>query len=419
MSNIIREVETNELICCCSWVIVSCDLSDITSEKIIQNLENKFNEILESFPILKVRFQKESSNENFSYCTQSEIQFNKLILLPKSFEEYNQLKPSFSYDLYSEPHWRLLIIQKPNNKVGIKMYVCHSICDGRSAFEFLELFCVYIKEETLPQIYKNNIGLNILNKDRRNYFTKNIMKNSINYIQSWSNITKNKVFKTKIDLEKDELTNIELEYEYEPIKRFIIKNKVSIQGIISALYIWAFNKYNKKNLENEVICIYTPIDSRYLKYSTEEYKNLLFGNNYSVIIPAVKYYDDKLKQILECQKSLREALNSDEALEYFILLKDISIQEMCKRQDQGKFPRNVESNIITTSHIGRVPERGNIKFNFYYPLNLWGYLPNYYAYHNNKKIMFTLLSTNSMDQYFIQCVTETTDEFIEFISNYN
>ena len=195
------------------------------------------------------------------------------------------------------------------------------------------------------------------------------------------------------------------------------KNKVTIQGIISASQARAIWKYHKGKYDDMELGIYTPVDIRQLKYTKEKIKKGLFQYNASNIIPYVKKKQTIMEQILHCQEEMKKSYNSLEAGHSYITsnnLLDLNTQNINYIKE---FPDNNSKNIVFASNIGRVLEKDNVRFGLFMPVIEWGYWPNIYTFHNSKKICFTFERPYNVDKNYIDTVHNSIIEIYGFIKN--
>ena len=205
------------------------------------------------------------------------------------------------------------------------------------------------------------------------------------------------------------------EFEYEPFKKFCEKNKFTIQGIISAAYSRAIWNYHNGKYDNMELGIYTPVDIRRLKYTKEKIKNTLFQNNVSNIIPFVNKKNNIMEQIKHCQKEMLKSYNSFEPAHSYITFNNLMDLKTQNINYIKEFPDNSSKNIIFASHIGRVPEKENVRFGLFMPVLEWGYWPNLYAFHNSKIICFTFERPFNVDQKYVNTIHNSIIEIFNFI----
>ena len=161
--------------------------------------------------------------------------------------------------------------------------------------------------------------------------------------------------------------------------------------------------------------IYTPIDIRRLKYTKEKIKKGFFQYNISCVIPYVKKQNSILEQINHCQEQFKKSYDSYEGYNAYISLNNLMDLKTQNINYIKEFPDNSSKNIIFASHIGRVPERNNVRFGLFMPVLDWGYWPDLYAYHNSKMICFTFERPFNVDQKYVDAVHDSIMEIYDFI----
>ena len=396
-------IETMGAVGCLSG---SCLLENITIEEAIKNLKKNYKNILTDYPILRLRFEKKDELDYWKIAPNSELKFENLIKVVN----WPDSDIPESLPLYDMPHWRLHL-SKNENKIKVRVFASHSITDGRCIFDYLELFCCYVKNEKLPEFLERGKKKPALSEfGRRGCFNgkaENIPP------KSWSKLYKCEI-EPKVELPSHSV-NDEWSVEWEPIKKFIAKHKVTMQGILSASQIFAIHEYYGDKFKDKEIAIYTPVDARRIKSATEEYKNHLFQSNAAIVLPFYKKQKTIFEQIKHCQEKLIEALNSSESLDSMLTTCNSMDEKTGKKINYENSPDNAHDNIVFASHLGRVPEREDVRFGSWSPVIEWGYWPNLYAFHNSKKLGFTFVRPFNVDKKYVDCVINNTYKFIDFI----
>ena len=205
------------------------------------------------------------------------------------------------------------------------------------------------------------------------------------------------------------------ELDFSPFKKFCEKFKVTLQGIISVSQVRAIWNYHQGKYDNMELGVYTPIDIRKLKYTKEKIKKGIFHYNISCIIPYMTKKGNILEQIIHCQEQFRKSYDSLEGYHAYITSNNLINLETQNINYIKEFPDNSSKNIIFASHIGRVPERNNLKFGLFMPVLEWGYWPNLYAYHNSDKIYFVFERPFNVDKKYVDSVHDSIWEIFEFI----
>jgi len=391
-----------------SWLCASCNLDKVTPEEAKKNLKEKFIYLLTNFKILRIILKNKNGLLNWYYASNKDLIFDNLISI---LDPPNNGPPKV---LPTEPLplWRITFCLL-NNQTNIRIDVNHAITDGRVLFDYLELFSCLSNGENLPEKFTSRKCQDPLPPlDIYNFFEKEVIDNC-NIPESWKKAIYIKL-NPEVALPSYSICD-SWEIEFEPFKKFCEKYKVTIQGIVSASQVRAIWNYHEGKYDNMELGIYTPIDIRRLKYTKEKIKNGLFQYNVSCIVPFVKKKQTILEQIQHCQEEMRKSYDSYEGPHAYITLNNLMDMKTQNINYIKEFPDNSSKNIIFASHIGRVPERKNIRFGLFMPVLEWGYWPNLYAFHNSKMICFTFERPYNVDKKYLDAVHNSIIEIYEFI----
>ena len=310
------------------------------------------------------------------------------------------------------PLWRISFCSL-NNGTNIRIDLNHAITDGRSIFDYLELFSCVSNGEEIPEKYLNIKGYEpITPLDINEYFEKTVIDN-YKMPESWLKAINIKL-NPDVSLPSYAVCD-NWELDYEPYKKFCAKYKVTLQGIISASQSRAFWNYHKGKYDNMELGIYIPIDIRRLKYTKEKIKKGFFQYNISCVILFMKKHNSIMEQINHCQEQFKKSYESFEGYHSYITLNNLMDLKTQNINYIKEFPDNSSKNIIFASHIGRVPERNNVRFGLFMPVLEWGYWPDLYAYHNSKIICFTFERPFNVDQKYVDAVHDSIMEIYDFI----
>ena len=221
------------------WLFASCNLDKVSPEQAIQNLKNKFIYLLSNYKILRIILKNENSKLNWYYANNKDLDFNKLISI---VDPPNDSPPKV---LPTEPLplWRITLCLLNNNTTNIRVDINHAITDGRVIFDYLELFSCISNGEEIPEKYTSREGQDpLLPLDIHEFFEKNAFE-TYKIPESWN---KQKPIKLNPEVELPSYAICDnWEFDYEPFKKFCEKNKVTMQGIISASQARAIWNYHK------------------------------------------------------------------------------------------------------------------------------------------------------------------------------
>jgi len=393
-----------------SWLYASCNLDKVTPEVGMKNIKDKFIYLLTNFKILRIFLKNEDGKLNWYYVDNKNLDIDKLV----SIVDPPNNSPPKVLPTEPLPLWRITFCTL-NKQTNIRIDINHAITDGRVLFDYLELFSCISNGENLPERFISHQGQDPLPPlDIFEFFNKEAFENC-KIPDSWKRAIP---FKLNPDVELPSYSICDSwEFEYESFKKFCDKYKVTIQGIISASQARAIWKYHDGKYDDKEFGIYTPIDIRRLKYTKEKIKNGLFQYNISAIVPFVTKKESIMEQIKHCQEELIKSYNSYEGVHAYITFNNLMDLKTQNINYIKEFPDNSSKNIIFASHIGRVPERENIRFGLFMPVLEWGYWPNFYAFHNSKIICFTFERPYNVDKKYVNAVYESIIEIYEFIKS--
>ena len=402
-------------------ISVSCSFPNtiLTTETAYNNLKNKFDTILSTFPQFRLNFKKIDNFNYWHFADEKDITFEKLIFL---VQEPDNLPPK-NFDMY-EKLWKLNICKLSNNRTKLRLFCNHSFCDGRNIFEIFEILITYALDKKLPDKYLNIIKNKKFTKDnilcssfgKKSWFNQEIPNEMP---KSWKLLKNIKIF-PKVDLPSYQL-NKQWNFDYEPIKKFLIKNNVSIQGIISTIGIRSLFEYNKENKLLDEMCVCVPNDTRYLKnYTSDEHKNNIFLCHNNYVLNFFKKIDDIniLDDIIRCTKEVRKIINTIESVQELIYSANFFDEEKKTLNNCNFFPDCSKHNMICASNIGKVLEDyDDLEFGLNNPVDENGYWSSLYAFHNNKKMSIMWLYPFNIDQKFFETMEKTINDVINFINN--
>ena len=218
----IRGVNYNEKNTHGSWLFASCNLDKVTPEEALKNLKNKYIYLLTNFPILRLIIKKENEKLNWYYAQNENLKFENLICI---VEPPNNAPPKL---LPTEPFplWRVSFCSL-NKETNIRIDLNHAITDGRSIFDYLELFSCVSNGEEIPEKYINIKGYEpITPLNINDYFEKTVFDN-YKMPESWLKAINIKL-NPEVALPSYAVCD-NWELDYEPFKKFCEKYKVTLQ----------------------------------------------------------------------------------------------------------------------------------------------------------------------------------------------
>ena len=124
-----------------AWISVSGTVpkSTITPKNALENIRQKYFQLLKEFPTLRLKVVTINGNHYFKYAENNEIQFDNLV---KIIDGITPLQDDLSewFETDKAPLWRLELSETEGENTKIRLKICHGIIDGRGAFDVLDLF---------------------------------------------------------------------------------------------------------------------------------------------------------------------------------------------------------------------------------------------------------------------------------------
>ena len=401
-----------------AWVNVSGTVpkSVITPEEAIENLRQKYYNILKEFPTLRLKVVTIDGKYHYKYAEDSEIQFDNLI---KKIDIITPLNDDLSewYELDKAPLWRLEISETENKKTKIRLKICHGIIDGRGAFDVLDLFYYLALNKPLSErleSFRNQPAIYEFGK--KCWYTEEIT--SLGFQEPEIN-SKAIHFELNPPITRpSHVIHPQWDVPYAPISKFCRKYGVTAQAIVMAIQNEALRVYHKGKFDNYPLILFCPVDNRKYTYATELFKKALFYYHIGNIYPMVDKKDDPLENIQHCYEKFREAYNTKEAC-----ISGYSGAIMTDEQGNCvhsfKKPLNPSTNNYTfASHLGLVSaEMDDLQFSNQIAVYDDFYFLNFYGFHNRDTFYFSINGPYNCPDEFFQTYKDVSMKYYKFIVN--
>lgn len=404
-SRIIRPLDGYECVLISSYLNVTDILPDFSIEDFKKNIQENLSNI--EFFNISIKIM-----DNHSFWIRKPFKINiKEIEWTENEEINNVLKNEHEnitslekeYDKEEKDviiPFLFKICKLKNNKIKLTLSVIHAMCDGRSIFYIYDLLRRVIDGEKLEKMETpispfNQIG-NFRDLNPSIYESTPKTWNEINELSILPKISNPIGYIT--------IHNI---YNYLPISKFCIENKVTVQAMLIAMATRAARRFN--NLPKETpIWNYTPCDARPSKYSREIFKNRKFYCNSGALFPCVIGQKTLMEDIKHCMEKLLESKETYDNIAQILMSGKSVDPYTLKYTPPEKMPDFHKQAVVAVSNIGKI--NGNNPL-FYLSMDC----PNEFycfathCYHTNEKIFMATLMPINFDKNYFKCFKEEMD----------
>lgn len=394
-----------------------CTVDKLTPEQAFENLRAAFPVMLADFPELRLHFATVEGAPHWAFSQDSELEFDKLVQL---FTEPDTSLP-VALPLEERPLWRVHVFPDAGC-AGVKVFVSHGFCDGRTLFDILTLFAFFAREgaapkSPLPEAFagrsmkgKEDRVLESLPLAKEDWFAPDVVSTLKGTPASWKRVVEC-ALTPAVELPSHSVPT-QWTFEYRPVVDFCKKHGVSIQGLAGAVEahaMWTFSGSDVKE-----IAVFTPTDMRRSPFSAEAIKKGTFFAHAGFVLSFVPRRDTLLEEILGSAESLRAAVSTPEAAQVVLF------QSGSPRAAEGEItplPDCGRNNIVYASHIGRIcGVEGLRNPSFAISNPVWGekgYWPSLYVFHSNDVINFTFVHPHNVSENFVNAVRDAVKEAMD------
>lgn len=415
---ILRILDSTENGPLAAWINVSGTVpkSIITVDRAFENISQKYKQLLQEFPTLRLKIVTIDGNHYYKYAEDDEIQMNNLITKKKGI---SPIQDSLSewFEIDKAPLWRLELSETENDNTKIRLKICHGIIDGRGAFDVLDLFYYLALNKPLTERlnnYRNQPAIYEFGKAC--WYTEEITNKG--FIEPDINFKALQAELNPSITRPSHVIQPQWEVPYSPISSFCRKYEVTPQAIVMAIQNEALRSYHKGKYDDIPLIIFCPVDNRKYPYATELFKKALFYYHIGNIYPIVNKKDDILENIKHCSEKFKEAYNSMDAC-ISGYSNSIMTDESGKSVHQFTKPLDpCKNNYTFASHLGLVGE-GMDHLNFSNQIAVYDtfYFFNFYGFHNRETFYFSMNAPYNCPNSFFQIFKDTSLKFYDFIVN--
>ena len=324
-----------------------------------------------------------------------------------------------SFPLDSNPIWRLHIFNiKEKKETKFKFYSSHALADGRSIFQFLDLFTNIAINQKFSDIFTQAKNIPILTSFHKKELFSEEIKNNISMPESWNKLIEINLY-PKVAL-PSYIINTQWDFDYPPISKALRKINVTPQALLMTIYQRALRKYHKGKIDNLTLGAHTHINCQQTKYSNETFKKMPFFQTAGVSIIFIEKQENIIDDLIYCKNKLKNELNQRESCICYCYESYLVNEKTLEITIPEKMPNIYKHNLIFVSNLGKVcVGKKNVKFGLKYDVNEDGYWPNLYCFNNNETFSLVFLHPYNIEKNFIDNIHDTAVEIIEFIKNYN
>eukprot|EP00833_Pecoramyces_ruminatium_P017335 jgi/Orpsp1_1/1191367/evm.model.d7180000085196.1 len=411
---VIRPLDGTEFFVLCCYINVTDVFPKISTEEFKKRAEENLSKIkLFNLALKRINGHLFFINKPFKmhlkeveYNENEEIE-NYLKFKDKSIIPYEPIQEKDDEGVQSLFHFKICQLKK-SNQTKITVSINHVISDGRTIFNIMDYIRKIVNGETLER--NDELLTNFGGMDR----FKDLDESFYSSPKIWDEIT-NRPLIPKV---KPPFKYIRphMIFDYEPIKKFIKENDITIQAMLMAVASRAARRYN--NLPKETpIWNTTQVDIRASPLVVDEFKKRKLYDNVGVMYVKMIGQSSLMEDLKHCMAQLQEAKKSNDGIRQLVCCSSVIDKKTLKFIPKGGFPNQYTHSIVNSSNIGLV--NGDT------PLITSSNDPNFFtfnlsSYHTKDKLFVTLLRPYDFDQTYVDIVKEEINKvFIpENISKY-
>ena len=211
--------------------------------------------------------------------------------------------------------------------------------------------------------------------------------------------------------------NTQWDFEYPLISKFNRKYNVTCQILLMTIIERAIRKYHKGKIDDLVLGVYTPVNTRQTKYALDIHKKGKFFNAAGFIIVFIHQQKTILDDIIHCKEQLKKVLETNESYLSYCYIENLIDKEK-KEMKFNDFPMLSMKNLIFASNIGKVcVGREDISFYPKSSVNEYGYWTCLYCLNNEKTLSVILVHPFNVEENLIKVIYNSLIEIINFIKN--
>ncbi|BFU25335.1 hypothetical protein EHI8A_090190 [Entamoeba histolytica HM-1:IMSS-B] len=411
----VRPMNYNEWPLISMWISVSDLFEDIDINKFKRNLPHVLKQytpfklfakpekvdINDQIDIKKTPFGSKDANEQYWWYKANDewlIQNEKEYLKEVPFEDKREIRCSNKNLMTTSGLLYYIEWSQKGNLFRIELFTSHSLCDGRTIFNCFDVIRSVITEEKCT--FEDDP---LLDYDVTSYYS--LTQEQLNSIPEAWHLEEGRWYP---DTGFDDNENIcqTVSYCYNNVDKFCHKYKVGVQSIINTCQTRAFKKFY--NLpDNTEIIIWCPTDTRHSSFANDPIKRRHFYVNNGGSFIRTKGYGDKLKDIIEGDKAVKEYTKR-----YDCCLNVIN-------QAKGLLDRlpSVFNKSLIVSNIGSIREFAHPEFALYYLFNKDTYCINMYSFHNDETIYFVYARPRKINSKLLDLMLNELNNIMKFINS--
>ena len=431
--DVVRALDGYEIPTSRCWISVRCVLPrSATSCSVVSNLTSGLPVLVaKHLPLgLSIRMLKRSSadTEEHPFFVKARPES----LTPENLVTRDAVWPDCdAMDMPSvsdyEPLFHLRVSCEPGTgRVGLRADINHVLCDGRTAFDLLAMFCnvaLFGEDKTVPPCTK------LTEFGHRDHFTDAVhdavdaLEKEGRIPESWTHIPRGKGRLIAGFPEPAVYVNTTYRYAYSPITQYCSRmgrdKGFSVQALLMAAKTRAVREYCGLP-DSQALAVYTPTDTRVLPWATEVNRSTSpffchAGCNVPVVCGTGSAEDD----VRCCAEAMHAcATGMDPCLQVMRSARCVDPKTLAFSPDTAT-PNTTEDYLVAASSLGDVtrsfPEGcvesgSDVWLGCTYACSTSFFSLNIYGYHAGDVMSILSMTPSTLDPRFAQVLHKNLDE---------
>jgi len=335
-----------------------------------------------------------------------------------------------------EALFHLRICSNPKTgQVGLRSDINHVLCDGRTAFDLLGMFCnvaIYGTDSSIPPC------ISLPEFGHKDYFS-DVVHDTLSALDkegripdSWTRIPRGLGRLIAGFPEPAVYENLTFRYAFSPIAEFCTKmgrdKGYSVQSLLMAAKTRAIREYCGLP-PSKPLAVYAPTDTRSLEWSTEINRSTPFFCHAGCNVPLVCGTGDILEDIRSCSEAMQSCIKGiDPCLQIMRTSRVIDATTLTISPDL-QTPSTTEDHLVAASNLGNVtrflPDCNNklscsdVWLGCTYPCSVQFFSLNIYGYRCADVLSILSMRPNTLDDRFTSILLKNLDEiFINTVGSH-
>jgi len=336
-----------------------------------------------------------------------------------------------------EPLFHLRICSEPDTgRVGLRADINHVLCDGRTAFDILGMFCnvaIFGEDKTVPPCTK------LTEFGHRDYFTDAVhetldaLDKAGRMPESWTHIPRGKGRLISGFPEPAIYENVTYRYAFTPVAEYCSRmgrdKGFSVQALLMAAKTRAIREYCGLP-DSQELAVYAPTDTRALQWATDANRSISpFFCHAGCNVPVVCGTGSAEGDVCCCAKAMHACASGiDPCLQVMRSARTVDPKTLVFSPDVDT-PNTTEDYLVAASSLGNVsrsfPEGcvesgSDIWLGCTYNCSTTFFSLNINGYHAGNVLSILSMRPNTLDPRFAQILHKNLDEiFINVAGSYS